>query len=105
MIKNLVEIQYNRNDMDFRRGTFRVKGDIVDIFPASEGEQAYRIQFFGDEIEEIQLIDALTGKGKAKLEHCMVFPATPLRYSYGENEDCLQNILEELDERVAYFKE
>jgi len=77
LLRNLIEIQYNRNDMDFRRGTFRVKGDTVDIFPASEGEQAIRVIFFGDEIEEIQLIDVLTGKAKAKLEHCMVFPATP----------------------------
>ena len=104
LIKNLVEIQYNRNDMDFRRGSFRVKGDIVDIFPASEGEQAYRIQFFGDEIEEIQLIDALTGKGKAKLEHCMVFPATPYVIPMEKMKIACKNILEELDERVAYFK-
>ena len=105
LLRNLIEIQYNRNDMDFRRGTFRVKGDTVDIFPASEGEQAIRVIFFGDEIEEIQLIDVLTGKAKAKLEHTMIFPASPYVIPMDKLRIACKNILSELDERVQYFKE
>ena len=97
LLRNLIEIQYNRNDMDFRRGTFRVKGDTVDIFPASEGEQAIRVIFFGDEIEEIQLIDVLTGKAKAKLEHTMIFPASPYVIPMDKLRIACKNILSELE--------
>ena len=105
LLRKLIEIQYTRNDMDFRRGCFRVKGDTVDIFPASEGEQAIRVIFFGDEIEEIQLIDVLTGKAKAKLEHTMIFPASPYVIPMDKLRIACKNILSELDERVRYFKE
>ena len=105
LLRNLIEIQYSRNDMDFRRGCFRVKGDTVDIFPASEGEQAVRVIFFGDEIEEIQLIDVLSGKATKKLEHCMIFPASPYVIPMDKLRLACKNILAELDERVQYFKE
>ena len=96
---------HTRNDMDFRRGCFRVKGDTVDIFPASEGEQAIRVIFFGDEIEEIQLIDVLTGKAQRKLEHTMIFPASPYVIPMDKLRLACKNILAELEERVKYFKE
>ena len=105
LLRNLIEIQYSRNDCDFRRGCFRVKGDTVDIFPASEGEQAVRVIFFGDEIEEIQLIDVLSGKATKKLEHCMIFPASPYVIPMDKLRLACKNILAELDERVQYFKE
>ncbi len=105
LIRQLVDIQYTRNDMDFRRGTFRVTGDVVDVFPASEGEQAYRVEFFGDEVDSIRLIDALTAKAKAELKHVMIFPASPYVVSQGKLELACRNILLELDERVEYFKQ
>ena len=105
LLRNLIEIQYTRNDMDFRRGCFRVKGDTVDILPASEGEQAVRVIFFGDEIEEIQLIDVLTGKAQRKLEHTMIFPASPYVIPMDKLRLACKNILAELEERVKYFKE
>ena len=105
LLRNLIEIQYTRNDMDFRRGCFRVKGDTVDIVPASEGEQAVRVIFFGDEIEEIQLIDVLTGKAQKKLEHTMIFPASPYVIPMDKLRLACKNILAELEERVKYFKE
>lgn len=104
MIRHLIEIQYNRNDMDFHRGTFRVMGDIVDVFPASEGEQAYRIEFFGDEIDRIRIIDPLSGKAKSELSHVMIFPASPYVIPPEKLSLACDNILKELEERVNYFK-
>jgi excinuclease ABC subunit B len=103
-LRQLINIQYNRNDIDFKRGTFRVMGDVVDVFPASEGEQAYRIEFFGDEIDRIQLIDALTAKAKATLEHVMIFPASPYVIPQEKLNLACNNILAEMEERVKYFK-
>ncbi len=105
LLRQLIDIQYNRNDMDFHRGTFRVMGDVVDVFPASEGDQAYRIEFFGDEIDRIQLIDALTAKAKATLEHVMIFPASPYVIPQDKMMLACRNILAEMEERVKYFKE
>ena len=105
LLRKLIDIQYNRNDMDFHRGTFRVMGDVVDVFPASEGDQAYRIEFFGDEIDRIQLIDALTAKAKATLEHVMIFPASPYVIPQDKMMLACRNILAEMEERVKYFKE
>lgn len=75
VLERLVEIQYTRNDMDFKRGTFRVRGDVVEIFPIADAEgEAYRVEFFGDEVDRIQIIDALKGTPKANLEHRSYFP-------------------------------
>ncbi len=105
LLRQLIDIQYNRNDVDFRRGTFRVMGDVVDVFPASESEQAYRIEFFGDEIDRIQLIDPLTGKSKSSLSHAMIYPANPYVVSQDKLTLACKNILEEMEDRVKYFKE
>jgi len=104
-IRQLIDIQYNRNDMDFKRGTFRVMGDVVDVFPASEGEEAYRVEFFGDEIDRITRINALTGKATATMEHIMIFPASPYVIPQEKLNLACENILSELEERVKYFKD
>ncbi|SFG19219.1 excinuclease ABC subunit UvrB [Oribacterium sp. WCC10] len=104
-IRQLINIQYNRNDMDFKRGTFRVMGDVVDVFPASEGEEAYRVEFFGDEIDRITRINALTGKANATMEHIMIFPASPYVIPQEKLNLACGNILEELEDRVQYFKD
>ena len=103
-IRQLIDIQYNRNDMDFKRGTFRVMGDVVDVFPASEGEEAYRIEFFGDEIDTIKRIDALTAKTNASMQHIMIYPASPYVIPQDKLNLACVNILKEMDERVQYFK-
>ena len=72
----LIDIQYDRNEMDFKRGTFRVRGDVVEIFPAASTDTAVRVEFFGDEIERITEIDVLTGEIKGELEHVAIFPAS-----------------------------
>lgn len=104
-IRQLIDIQYNRNDMDFKRGTFRVMGDVVDVFPASEGEEAYRIEFFGDEIDTIKRIDALTAKTNASMQHIMIYPASPYVIPQDKLNLACINILKEMDERVQYFKD
>lgn len=104
-IRQLIDIQYNRNDMDFKRGTFRVMGDVVDVFPASEGEEAYRVEFFGDEIDRITRINALTAKATATMEHIMIFPASPYVIPQEKLNLACGNILSELEERVQYFKD
>ena len=76
VIRKLVDIQYTRSDLDFKRGTFRVRGDVVEIFPVNESDQAIRVEFFGDEVDRITQIDVLTGQVKAVLEHIVVFPAS-----------------------------
>ena len=76
VLKRLVEIQYTRNDMDFKRGTFRVRGDVVEIFPISSADTAIRVEFFGDEVDRITEIDVLTGEIKCSLEHMVIFPAS-----------------------------
>ncbi|ETP71704.1 excinuclease ABC, B subunit [Lachnospiraceae bacterium JC7] len=104
-IRQLIDIQYNRNDMDFKRGTFRVMGDVVDVFPASEGEEAYRVEFFGDEVDRITRINALTAKATATMEHIMIFPASPYVIPQEKLNLACENILSELEERVQYFKD
>lgn len=104
VIKKLIEIQYDRNDMDFKRGTFRVKGDVVDIFPAYSGSEAYRIEFFGDEVDRIMEIDTVTGEIKAQLGHVAIFPASHYVVPKEKMLEATEHILEELKERVAYFK-
>ncbi len=104
-IRQLIDIQYNRNDIDFKRGTFRVMGDVVDVFPANEGEEAYRVEFFGDEIDRITRINALTSKANATMEHIMIFPASPYVIPQEKLNLACTNILSELEERVQYFKD
>ncbi len=104
ILKKLIEIQYDRNDMDFKRGTFRVRGDVVEIFPAYSGEIAVRIEFFGDEVERILEIDTLTGEIKGSLEHIAIFPASHYVVARDKMEKAIYNIEEEMIERVKYFK-
>lgn len=104
VVHKLIDIQYDRNDMDFRRGTFRVRGDVLEIFPAYSGSEAYRVEFFGDEVERITEIDTLTGEIRAELGHVAIFPASHYVVSKEKMERAAQTILAELKEQVAYFK-
>ena len=104
VIHKLIDIQYTRNDMDFHRGTFRVRGDVVEIFPAYSGSEAYRVEFFGDEVERITEIDGLTGEPKLQLGHIAIFPASHYVVPKEKMLQATENILAELKERVAYFK-
>ena len=104
VIHKLIDIQYDRNDMDFKRGCFRVKGDVVDIYPAYSDGTAYRIEFFGDEVDRIMEIDTVTGESKAQLGHVAIFPASHYVVPKEKMMEATENILEELKERVAFFK-
>ena len=104
VIRKLVDIQYTRSDLDFKRGTFRVRGDVVEIFPVNESDQAIRVEFFGDEVDRITQIEVLTGQVKAVLEHIVVFPASHYVVEPEAMERAIHTIEEELEERVAYFK-
>lgn len=104
VIKKLVEIQYARNDMDFKRGTFRVRGDVLEIFPVSESEHAIRVEFFGDEVDRITEIDALTGEIKAELEHMVVFPASHYVVDRDNMNRAIIGIENELEYRVKEFQ-
>ena len=104
VIHKLIDIQYTRNDMDFKRGSFRVRGDVLEIYPAYSGGDAYRVEFFGDEVERSTEIDSLTGEGKAELGHIAIFPASHYVVSKEKMELATQTILAELKEQVAYFK-
>ena len=104
VIHKLVDIQYDRNDMDFKRGTFRVRGDTLEIFPAYSGNEAYRVEFFGDEVDRITEIDTVTGEIKAQLGHIAIFPASHYVVPKEKMMLATENILEEMKERVAFFK-
>ncbi len=104
VIRRLVDIQYERNDMDFHRGTFRVRGDTLEIFPADYGETAIRVEFFGDEIDRITEMDVLTGEIKARLTHCAIFPASHYVVPQEKINAATVEIEKELEERVRYFK-
>ena len=104
VIRRLIDIQYTRNDMDFQRGTFRVRGDVVEIFPVSQEDTAYRVEFFGDEVDRITQIDVLTGEIQAELEHMVVFPASHYVVDSEHMEHAIGEIEKELEERVEYFK-
>lgn len=104
VIRRLIDIQYTRNDMDFHRGTFRVRGDVVEIFPASASDRAIRVEFFGDEVDRIQEIDVVTGEATADLEHMVVFTASHYVVAPDKMERAIAGIEKELDERVKYFK-
>jgi len=105
VIRELIRIQYDRNDMDFQRGTFRVRGDTIEIIPVSTDSYALRVEFFGDEIDRISEIDILTGAVKAKLEHAALLPASYYVVPPERMETALRNIKEELREQVKYFEE
>ncbi len=104
IIHKLIEIQYERNDMDFKRGTFRVRGENLEIFPASYTDSAIRVEFFDDEIERISEIDALTGQIKNVLEHVAIFPNSHYVVPPEKMERAIKDIEKELEEQVAYFK-
>ncbi len=104
VLRKLIDIQYTRNDMDFKRGTFRVRGDVVEIFPASSADIAVRIEFFGDEVERILEIDVFTGELKSILEHIVIFPASHYVVAPDKLEKAIENIQAELEERIKYFK-
>ena len=104
VIRKLIDIQYTRNDMDFKRGTFRVRGDVVEIFPANATDTAVRVEFFGDEVDRITEFDALTGNVKSRLEHVAIFPASHYVVAPEKMEKAIADIEAELKERVAYFK-
>lgn len=104
IIHKLIDIQYDRNDMDFKRGTFRVRGDVLEVFPAYSDSQAYRIEFFGDEVDRITEIDTLTGEIKSQLGHIAIFPASHYVVPKEKLLEATENILAELKEQVSYFK-
>ncbi len=105
LLRRLIEMQYDRNDMDFKRGTFRVRGDVVELYPISGGDgEAYRIEFFGEEIDRLQTIDTVTGKAKLNLEHMIIFPASHYVVEPEQMKRALTKIEEELAERVRYFR-
>ena len=105
IITRLVDIQYKRNDYDFKRGTFRVRGDIIEIIPAAKEEHAYRIELFGDEIETISETQVLTGEWVGNRDHIAIFPASHFVTDKENIEKSLVYIEEELEERIAYFRE
>lgn len=104
VLRKLVDIQYERNDIDFHRGTFRVHGDVVEIYPASSTDVAVRIEFFGDEIDRISEIDVLSGNIKCDLKHVVIFPASHYVVAPDRMNEAIKNIEDELEERITYFK-
>ena len=105
LLKELVGIQYERNDIDFQRGRFRVRGDVVEIFPASQSEHAIRVDFFGDEIDGLTEVDALTGEVLGKRNHIVIFPATHFMVNDNQMGTALAGIKDELDERLKSLRE
>ena len=104
VLKKLIDMQYTRNEMDFKRGTFRVNGDVVEVIPANYEDRAVRIEFFGDEIDRITEVDVLTGEIKSRLEHIAIFPASHYVVPQEKIERAAKSIEKELEERVRYFK-
>ena len=104
VLRKLIDIQYERNEMDFHRGTFRVRGDVVEIFPANATDYAYRVEFFGDEVDRITEIDVLTGEIKKALDFIAVFPASHYVVPMEKILAATKEIEKELEERVEYFK-
>lgn len=104
VVKKLIEIQYDRNEMDFKRGTFRVNGDVLEVIPALCEGVAYRVEFFGDEVERITEVDVLTGEIKNELNHIAIFPASHYVVSKESMERAIREIETELDNQIKYFK-
>ena len=105
VLERLIEMQYTRSEMDFKRGEFRVKGDVLDIFPAGNGEEAIRLEFFGDEIDRVCLIEAITGKVKATSKHEFIYPKSHYVIQKEKIDSAIDKIKEELKERIQYFKD
>ena len=105
VLKKLINMQYTRNELDFKRGTFRAKGDVVEIYPSDESETAVRVSFWGDEVEKIDVINPLTGKVEASRNHIMIFPNSHYVTTSDKMERAIQTIQEELEERIKYFKD
>ncbi|MEW9109646.1 excinuclease ABC subunit UvrB [Cytobacillus gottheilii] len=105
LLHRLVDIQYERNDIDFKRGTFRVRGDVVEIFPASKDEHCIRVEFFGDEIDRIREVDALTGEIIGEREHVAIFPASHFVTREEKMRVAIENIEKELEERLKVLRE
>ena len=104
VIRKLIDMQYDRNDMDFHRGTFRVRGDVLEVFPAASTSTALRFEFFGDEVDKILEIDTLTGNIIAELAHAVIFPASHYVVAPEKMKVATENILKECEERVSFFK-
>ena len=104
LLKEMIDIQFERNDIDFQRGRFRVRGDVVEIFPASRDERALRIEFFGDEIDRIREVDALTGVILGETEHVSIFPATHFVTNEDHMEHAIASIQKELEDRLAVLR-
>ncbi len=105
LLRRLVDVQYERNDIDFKRGTFRVRGDVVEIFPASRDEHCIRIEFFGDEIDRIREVDALTGEILGSRDHVAIYPASHFVTREEKMKIAIENIEKELEEQLAVFRE
>ncbi len=105
LLRRLVDVQYDRNDIDFKRGTFRVRGDVVEIFPASRDERCIRVEFFGDEIDRIREVDALTGEIYGERNHVSIFPASHFVTREEKMKIAIENIEKELDERLEKLRE
>ena len=105
IMRKLITMQYSRNELDFKRGTFRARGDILEIYPSDESEKAIRVEFWGDEIEKISEINPLTGKTIASRNHVMIFPNSHYVTTADKMEKAIENIEKEKEERVKYFKE
>ena len=105
LLRRLVDVQYERNDINFKRGTFRVRGDVVEIFPASRDEHCIRIEFFGDEIDRIREVDALTGEILSERQHVAIFPASHFVTREEKMKIAIKNIEAELEEQLKYFKD
>ncbi len=104
VIKQMIDIQYTRNEMDFHRGTFRVRGDVLEIFPANYSDRAIRVEFFGDEIDRITEVDVLTGEIRNELKHAAIFPASHYVVPQSQIQRAADAILAEMKEQVSYFK-
>ncbi|MEO1770897.1 excinuclease ABC subunit UvrB [Candidatus Enterococcus ferrettii] len=104
LLRSLIDIQFERNDIDFQRGRFRVRGDVVEIFPASRDERALRVEFFGDEIDRIREVDALTGEVVGETEHVAIFPATHFLTNEHNLEIAISGIQKELEDRLAVLR-
>ena len=105
ILRKLINMQYTRNEMDFKRGTFRAKGDILEVYPSDQNESAIRVEFWGDEIEKITEINPLTGRQVSLRQHVMIFPNSHYVAGEGKMESALVTIEEELQERIKYFKD
>ena len=104
VIRQLIDIQYDRNDMDFHRGTFRVRGDVLEIFPAEETDKAVRVEFFGDEIDRLVQIDTLTGEILCELNHIAIFPASHYVVPMDTILKATGEIEKDMEEQVKFFK-